>query len=104
MNAVYGPSLARRATHTIGTIALMTLWAVARGVRIVLFAILALLEPMIRWVLSWSAMACFLTCGFYALVAPAGLKFPYVLGLSLGAGFAALLALYEWMLRALEPG
>lgn len=103
MNAVYDPSRARRATSTLGTIALVTLWAVAQGVRVVLFAILALFEPIVRWVLSWSALACFLTCAFYALASPAGLKFPYVLGLSLGTGCAVLLALYEMLVRALEP-
>lgn len=103
MNAVYGPSSVRRATSTIGTIVLVTLWGVAQAVRIVLFALLALFEPIVRWVLSISSLVCFLTCAFYALVSPPGLKFPYVLGISLGVGCAVLLALYEILVRALEP-
>lgn len=103
MNAVNGPSLARRATYTTGTIALLALWAVARAARLMLFAVLALLEPVVRLVLSLSALACFLTCAFYAVASPPGLKFPYAIGISIGIACAMLLMLYEALLRRLEP-
>lgn len=102
MNAPHGPTPAR-AANRLGTIGLVTLWAVAQAVRVVLFALLAVFEPIVRWVLSLSSLACFLTCAFYALVSPPGLRFPYALGIAVGLGCASLLAIYEMLIRALEP-
>jgi hypothetical protein len=82
---------------------LLVLWTVARAVRVVLFAVLALCEPAVRWLLSLTALAIFATCAFYGLVSPPGLKFPYLLGVSLGVGCVAASALYEILVRRLEP-
>lgn len=102
MNALDGPSQARAASR-LGTFGLVTLWAVAQAARLVLFALLAVFEPMVRWVLSLSSLVCFMTCAFYALVSPPGLRFPYALGIALGVACAGLLATYELLIRALEP-
>lgn len=104
MNALHGYSAVNRATSNIGMLGLLALITVVQTLRLVLFAILALFEPVARWLLSLSSLVCFLTCGFYALVSPPGMVFPYALGFTLGTGCAVFLALYELLLRALNPG
>jgi hypothetical protein len=73
-----------------------------QGVRIVVFAVLAALEPVIRVVLSVISLGGFAACAFYAWFAPPT-HFPMGLGLSIASGAAVLLALYYLAMRALAP-
>lgn len=103
MNAAFDPEPGRRATLTLGKLAWATVVTVLQGLRIVLFAVLAVCAPVVCGVLSLAALTCFVTCGLYALAAPPGLKFPYAVGLTIGVTCAAGAVLYEMLVRALRP-
>jgi len=103
MNAVYGPSLGRRAASTFGSITAAAVWAVAQGVRVLLFAVLATFEPIVRCVLSFAALGGFLTAGLFYFAGPPGLHVSYGVLLVFSTGCAVTLAAYELLVRALEP-
>jgi hypothetical protein len=103
MNAVYGPSRTHDALEWVGRVLMLSLWATWSVARIVLFAILATFEPVIRWILSFAALGGFLTTALFFFAGPHGLKVSYGILLALSAGSAITLVLYLMLLRALEP-
>ena len=103
MNAVYGSSPASRAANSIGAVVGGCITALARGLGVVLFAILRTLEPLVRSVLSFGALGGFLTVGLFYFAGPPGLKVSYGILLTFSVGCAVALALYELVVDALAP-
>jgi hypothetical protein len=77
-----------------------TLWLLWQSVRLPLFLLLAILEPVVSFVLGAFALLGVLTALFWEAVHPAHFHFFIVLGVSLG--FAFLLVIYGAVLRFLS--
>ena len=60
------------------------------ALRLVVFAVLALLEPVVLWLLTALVVVLVALCGFYGLVHPAHFPFGVVAGLIGLCGVAAL--------------
>lgn len=103
MNAVYGPTRPRSALDGLGTFVLLALWVIWSVVRVILFAVLAMLEPVVRSVLSFAALGGFLTTALFFFAGPHDLKVSYGIQLALSIGCAVMLVLYEALLSALAP-
>ena len=74
----------------------------AHLLRLVVFAVLSTLEPVVRIALSLIALGGFLTCFLYRFVVHAP-HFPFVLMFTLSVAVCVLLVLYSFALRALSP-
>lgn len=73
-------------------------------VRLVVFGPLAVLEPLINWVLSMGCVLGLLCCLLFKLEDTTGAHhFPYGLMLGFSVGCAVLLTLYYILMRALAP-
>ena len=103
MNAVSGSSRMERGAATVGAVLLAIVLACLHGIRLVLFAVLATFEPLVRGVLCFACLACLGMSAFYKLVAPPSVHFPHLIILSMGAGAAVTVVLYEMIVRALRP-
>jgi hypothetical protein len=103
MNAVSASSWRRSALEGLGTVAPLALWTLWRILRVALFAVLAVFEPVVRYVLSIAALGLFLTTALFFFAGPHGLNVSYGILLALALGFAVVLVLYEALLRALAP-
>jgi hypothetical protein len=83
-------------------------WSILKAggyvIRLVIFGPLAVLEPLINWVLSMGCVLGLLCCVVFKLEDTAGVHhFHYGLMLSFSVGCAVLLTLYYILLRALAP-
>jgi hypothetical protein len=85
---------------TAGGLLRFALWLLWQAVRLPLFLFLAILEPVVSFVLGALALLGVLTALFWEAVHPAHFPFFIVLGVSLG--FAFLLVIYEAVLRFLS--
>jgi hypothetical protein len=103
MNAISSSSRMGRGAATLGAALLAGFLAVLHFVRLVLFAVLATFEPLVRAVLCFACLACFGMSAFYKLVAPPTVHFPHVTILSMGVGAAVVVVFYEMIVRALQP-
>ncbi len=74
----------------------------ARLLRLIVFAVLSTLEPVVRIALSLLAIGGFFTCFLYRFVVHAP-HFPFGLTLALSAAVSVLLVLYSFAMRALSP-
>lgn len=95
-------SVFRTALKGFGVFLVGTLIAGAQVLRFTVFSVLTVFAPIVRFLLTLGSVAFFLTCGFYALVAP-GSAFPQGIVLGIATGFAVLLMLYEVVLALLRP-
>ena len=81
-----------------------TLRATGYLVRLVIFGPLAILEPVINWVLSMGCLLGLLCCLLFKLEDTTGVHhFHYGLMLGFSIGCALLLTLYFALIRALAP-
>lgn len=71
--------------------------------RVALFAVLGLFEPVVRVVLSFLSLAGFLTAGLYYFLGSPRLDVSYGILLTFAFGCALALVLYEALLRVSEP-
>ena len=74
----------------------------ARLLRLIVFAVLSTLEPVVRIALSLLAIGGFLTCFLYRFVVHAP-NFPFALTFTLSVAVCVLLVLYSFAMRALSP-
>jgi hypothetical protein len=74
-----------------------------RAALFAIHAVMALLEPIVRMVLLFVALAGFLTCAIYRFLLHDP-RFPYGLVLLFSVGACVLWALYATLLRGLERG
>lgn len=74
----------------------------ARLLRLIVFAVLSTLEPVVRIALSLLAIGGFLTCFLYRIVLHAP-HFPTGLMLTFSIAVSMLLVLYSFAMRALSP-
>lgn len=103
MNAISSSSRMGRGAATVGALLLAGLLACLHVVRLVLFAVLATFEPIVRAVLCFACLACFGMSAFYKLTAPPTVHLPHLVILSMGAGAAVVVVFYEMIVRALRP-
>ena len=85
---------------TPGGILRFALWLLWQCVRVPLFLFLAVLEPVVSFVLGALALLGVLTALLWEAVHP--LHFPFFLVLGISLGFAFLLVIYEAVLRFLS--
>jgi hypothetical protein len=102
VNTLYSRSEAASSRSAWGTAGLAVLRGVGHLLRLIVFAPLAILEPVIRVVLSTLAVLGFATCAFYKLAGPAH-HFPFGLMIGFSVGCSVLLVLYYMLMRALAP-
>lgn len=77
-----------------------TLWLLSQGIRLPAYLLLAILEPIVSFVLGSLALLGVLTAFFWKLVGPPHFPFLLVLGVSLG--FELVLVLYHKLLDFLS--
>ncbi|HJS89829.1 MAG TPA: hypothetical protein VJ738_07670 [Steroidobacteraceae bacterium] len=94
----YSPSVEGRPISA-GDVARFFFWLLWQCVRVPALLLLAILEPVVSFVLSALALLGVLTALFWKLVGPPNFPFFLVLGISLGFEFA--LVLYYALLRLL---
>lgn len=99
MNAVSRSSRIRVGSTAVWNV----LGAVLIVVRVALYGVLAMIEPVVRVVLLLTCIICLAASGFYKFFGPASVHFPYGVALSIGVGAAVLYMCYVWILGALEP-
>jgi hypothetical protein len=75
-------------------------WLLWRCIRLPLFLLLAILEPLVRFVLGSLALLGVLMALFWKLAGPP--HFPFLLMLGISLGFGLLLAGYQALLRLLS--
>jgi hypothetical protein len=85
----------------VGRALWVTVRAAFTGVRLVAFTALAMLEPVIVWLVSGAMLILILLIGFYALVHAA--HFPFGVVLTLIAGCAVVTLAYYTLLDLLLP-
>lgn len=78
----------------------LTLWLLTRCIRLPLFLLLVILEPVITFVLGSLALLGVLMALFWKLVGPP--SFPFLLMLCIALGCGLLLAGYQALLRMLS--
>ena len=102
MSAVFpeAPSRAPRNGKWLGAAALGFLWLIWQAVRIPAFALLVILEPIVRLMLAGSALLLVLTALFYRSIGMP--HFPFWTMLALGIASMLLLALYYALMRVLS--
>jgi hypothetical protein len=83
-----------------GDLVSCTLWLLWQGIRLPLFLMLAILEPVVSFILRLLALLGVLTALFWKLAGPPHFPFLLVLGTSLG--FGLMLAGYHAFLRLLS--
>ena len=100
MTASSASALAESKPVTAGGLLRFALWLLWQCVRIPLFLLFAILEPVVSFLLGAFALLGVLTALFWEALHPAHFHFFLVLGVSLG--FAFLLVIYEAVLRFLS--
>jgi hypothetical protein len=93
----------KRALQILSEFALLALRALARTLRVVLFAILAPFAPLVHLVFGLGSLVGFLTTALFYFTGPPSPEVSYGTLLALSAGFAVIAVLYERLLRVLEP-
>jgi hypothetical protein len=88
--------------HTLLLAARALLVLAARVLRLIVFAVLSTLEPLVRIALSLLAIGGFLTCFLYRFVVHAP-HFPFALTFTLSVAVCVLLVLYSFAMRAFSP-
>ena len=83
-------------------VARMVVGGAIYAVRLVLFSILAFLEPFVRVVLSLATLGALASCVIYHFSSHAT-HFPMAAMLMVSAGLPVILVLYYMLLRALAP-
>jgi hypothetical protein len=78
----------------------LALWLLWQCIRLPIFLLLAILEPVLSFVLGALALLGVLTAFLWKLVGPP--HFPFFLILSISLGFGLLLAAYQTLLRLLS--
>jgi hypothetical protein len=103
VNTSYASLRGQRALEFLGEFGLLALWALARTLRVVLFAILGPLAPLVQLAFGLASLAGFLTTALFYFAGPSSLEISYGTLLALSAGFAVTAVLYERLVRVLEP-
>lgn len=103
MNAISSSSRMGRGVGVLRDALLAVIFGCLHFVRLVLFAVLATFEPLVRGVLCFACLVLFAMSAFYKLTAPPSVHFPHVLALSIGAGAAVIAVFYEMLVRWLDP-
>jgi hypothetical protein len=80
--------------------ALWLLWLLWQCIRLPLFILLAILEPVVSFVFGSLALLCILTAFFWKLIGFP--SFPFALALGTSLGFGLILAAYQACLRLLS--
>jgi hypothetical protein len=83
-----------------GDLSSLALWLLSQGIRLPLFLLLAILEPVVSFVLGSLALLGVLMALFWKLTGPPHFRFLLMLGISLG--FELALAYYHTLLRLLS--
>lgn len=102
MHAIGRSSSARGEANKASDMVLEILGALWYPVRLALFSVLALFEPLIRFVLAGAAVGGFGAWFLFKVLAHAP-KFPTATVLGLSTAFAVLLVLYYMVMRWLRP-
>jgi len=84
----------------VGDLVSCTLWLLWQCIRLPLYVMLAILEPVVSFILRLLALLGVLTAFFWKLAGPPHFPFLLVLGISLG--FGLMLAAYHAFLRLLS--
>jgi hypothetical protein len=83
-----------------GDLASLALWLLWQCIRLPLFLFLAILEPVVSFVLGSLALLGILTAFFWKLASPP--HFPFLLMLGISLAFALALTCYHALLRSLS--
>ena len=90
-----------RRTSIAAVVTRRVLWVAWQAIRLPLFSILLVLEPIVRWILSWTALLGVLTA-FVFEYSRVGPQFSFLWMIAFSIGCAVVLTCYHALLRLLS--